>query len=125
MESEDRVGTRRLERHYPAMPTKLHPLIENAIKYGMKTSEMPLQIRVKAKIENEALKIEVSNSGNWVKTTEKTRTDGTGPGLDNINRRLENIFPNKYDIKIEDDDNWVHIIIQINKDAVIQNEKII
>jgi LytS/YehU family sensor histidine kinase len=86
---------------------------------------MPLKIRVNANIVNEALKIEVSNSGNWVKTSEKDRSDGTGTGLENIKRRLDSVFPNKYNIKIEDEDNWVHIIIQINKDAIIQSEKVI
>ena len=112
-------------KSFPVPNFLFHPLIENAIKYGMKTSEMPLKIRVKANIVNEALKIEVSNSGNWVKTTEKDRKDGTGTGLYNIKRRLDNVFPKKYYIKIEDDNNWVQIIIQINKDAVIQNEEII
>jgi len=112
-------------KSFPVPNFLFHPLIENAIKYGMKTSEMPLKIRVKANIVNEALKIEVSNSGNWVKTTEKDRKDGTGTGLYNIKRRLDNVFPKKYNIKIEDDNNWVQINIQINKDAVIQNEEII
>ena len=38
---------------------------------------------------------------------------------------LPYVFPNKYDFRIDEKDNWVCIIIQINKDAVLLNEKIV
>ncbi len=110
---------------YPVPSFLFHPLVENAIKHGMKTSSLPLKIIVKAALVNEALVIEVCNSGKWVKSGDKEDLEGTGTGVENVYRRLESVFPNKYKINIEEKNDWVHIVIQINKDAKIINEKII
>jgi LytS/YehU family sensor histidine kinase len=114
-----------LAYNFPVPNFLFHPLIENAIKYGMKTSSMPLKIYVKAKFVNEALNIEVCNSGKWVKSPEHIQVEGTGTGLVNVTRRLDRIYPNKYHIKFDEKNNWVYVIIQINKDAVIKDEKVI
>jgi len=90
----------------------VHPLVENAVKFGMQTSKMPLQIHLNAKIENDDLVLEVRNSGKWV---EKNSGDnnGTGTGLKNIQERLENAFPNRHSFKIKKTDNSVSVIISI------------
>ena len=109
---------------YPVPNFLFHPLIENSIKYGMKTSQIPLRVHVKANLENEALRIDVSNTGKWI-DAEKDPTDGTGTGLENVYRRLDRVFPNKYNVKIKKENGWVHFSIQINKDARILNEEIV
>ena len=43
----------------------LHPLIENAIKFGMQTSPLPLMIEVMATSTNGSLHLEVVNTGRW------------------------------------------------------------
>ncbi len=51
----------------------LHPLLENAIKYGMQTSAMPLQIALKAERVNGSLRLAVANTGKWI---ERENGDG-------------------------------------------------
>ncbi len=115
-----------LAESYPVLSFLIHPLTENAIKYGMQTSPMPLKIRIKAKITGSVLKIEVSNSGKWVEpANDGTRRLGTGIGLDNVRQRLENAFPDKHRFEILKKENSVHIILEIDKNIRTNNEKAI
>ncbi len=71
-------------------PTALvQPLVENAIKYGIRTSPPPLRLRVRAAVAAGRLQVTVENSGEWLerKPGEEAR-DSTGIGLNNVRRRL-------------------------------------
>ena len=91
-------GRDRLEWHFevtdearltPAPTALVQPLIENAIKYGMRTSPLPLRIRIQAGVENGALHLAVENNGAWVtRQPGETARDSTGIGLENLRRRL-------------------------------------
>lgn len=76
----------------------IHPLVENAVKYGMKTSAMPLQISISSKLEEGKLIIEVYNSGKWIEPDDPNKFElkGTGRGLNNVRQRLQNTFPGRY-----------------------------
>jgi len=54
----------------------IHPLVENAVKYGIETSIKPLKIGIKSKIFDNNLIIEVSNSGS-LNTKKKNNIDST------------------------------------------------
>jgi len=72
----------------------LHPLVENALKYGLQTSHVPLKILIKATVSNGILAIEIFNSGKWMKPSQIGRKNRIiiGSGLDNVRQRLENAF---------------------------------
>ena len=79
------------EARLASVPTALvQPLIENAIKYGLRTSPPPLKLRIAARVEAGEVILVVENSGTWVTRApgEKVR-DSTGIGLGNLRRRLE------------------------------------
>jgi len=107
-----------LAEDFPVLSFLLHPLIENAIKYGMKTSPMPLKIRIKAKVKNSTLKIEICNSGSWLEpSTDKNESKtGTGTGLENVRQRLENAFPDNFSFDIIEKDGNVCIKLEINNE---------
>lgn len=90
----------------------IHPLVENAIKYGMRTSRMPLRVRVEVMRNSDEIAIRVSNTGRLF--DEKgvhgsgKMPDGTGTGLKNISERLELVFPKRHSFRIFEDDGWVH-----------------
>lgn len=94
-----------LAEEYPIPSFLIHPLVENAIKYGMKTSEMPLKIWINASVENKWLIIQIINSGKFIKQNKDEGHIGTGNGLLNIKNRLEYSYPykNKFEIKEQDD----------------------
>jgi len=102
---------------YPVLSFLVQPLVENAIKYGMKTSDMPLQIWIRARLEKEHLFIEVQNTGKWIEPSkEKSNEEGTGTGLDNIRQRLDNTYPNNYQLDLSEKNKTVLAVLKINRD---------
>lgn len=71
-------------------PTALvQPLVENAIKYGLRSSPRPLRLRIQAAVREGLLHVAVENSGEWFQRLpgEEAR-DSTGIGLNNVRRRV-------------------------------------
>lgn len=101
---------------FPVISFLIHPLAENAIKYGMRTSSMPLKIQIQAKVSQNALKLDVCNSGRWLEPANgKNSEDGTGTGLENVKQRLENAFPQHHRFQVRKTDDQVHILMEIYK----------
>lgn len=107
---------------YSVLSFLIHPLVENAVKFGMQTSPMPLKINVNARVENDALKLEVNNSGKWI-DFDGSKENGTGTGLKNIRQRLENAFPDNHNFEIIKGKNMVRILLEIYKNQNFENEK--
>jgi hypothetical protein len=95
----------------------IHPVIENAIKYGMKTSETPLKLLIRATVEKGMLLIRICNSGHWIgrEQHDQESGNGTGTGLENVRRRLENAYPERHLFRIEKEENRVCIVIGIHE----------
>lgn len=75
-----------LEAKLPAMI--MQPLVENAVKHGVYEMTEDVNIKLKASIKNNSLRIEVSNSYDAGHKAAK----GTGTGLSNIARRLQLLY---------------------------------
>ncbi len=97
---------------YPVIPFLVHPLVENAVKYGMKTSRMPLRIRVSAMTEDDRLSIEVYNTGRWIVPGSGIGS-GTGTGLSNVRQRLQALFPGCHGFRIDPESEGVRIRIDL------------
>ncbi|MBD3376199.1 hypothetical protein GF406_14275 [candidate division KSB1 bacterium] len=93
----------------------LHPLVENAVKYGMQTSRMPLIIQLYSKMTGQNdLVIDVINSGSWVPPQDGLNPASTGTGLENVRQRLENVYTDNHKLEIvtsEKDRVFVRIVI--------------
>ncbi|HAN18216.1 MAG: hypothetical protein A2X13_07470 [Bacteroidetes bacterium GWC2_33_15] len=96
----------------------LHPLIENAIKHGMKTSKMPLKILLQSYIHTNEFNLTICNSGKWIESVENH--DGTGTGLQNVEKRLKNAYKYGYQMTINKEENIVCIQIKIRQDIYDQ-----
>jgi two-component system LytT family sensor kinase len=83
----------------------LQPFVENAIKFGMLTSEMPLNISLSSRLEGDDLLLKVSNTGTWIKSsehhTEDSEYNGTGNGIQNAVKRLDIAYPGRYQLLFE------------------------
>lgn len=91
----------------------VHPLVENAVKYGLETSERPLRVRVRARREGGRLEVEVSNSGRWL--TDGARNGaGTGTGLHNLRARLAHLYPGRHALEIGEADGMVRARLSID-----------
>jgi LytS/YehU family sensor histidine kinase len=91
------------------------PLVENAIKHGRRTSPMPLRIQIDARIEADALLIDVKNTGRWVEGDASAEPSaGTGTGLRNLRERLAAHYPGRHRFDVYEEGGWVHARIRID-----------
>jgi two-component system, LytTR family, sensor kinase len=99
------------------VPTLLiHPLVENALKYGMQTSALPLEIAITARGGGGSLLLEVANTGAWVdRSSNGPQTNGKGAsiGLENIRQRLGQAFPQGHHFDVFEQDGRVRAVVQI------------
>lgn len=81
------------------IPTMLlQPLIENAIRYGMRTSPSPLRVNISAVAVPDGLTIKVRNSGTWYHWV--NRRNRPHVGLNNLRERLRLMFPQQHKLTI-------------------------
>ncbi len=103
-----------IAENFPVLSFLIHPIIENAIKYGMQTSQKPLKIKVDADVIDNKFILRICNSGNWIERNNSLyNSNGTGTGLENVKRRLENGFPKKHNFFIDKNENSVLVNIEI------------
>ena len=104
-----------LAEEYPVPGFIINPLVENAVKYGMKTSDTPLTINISASVNRKRLLVEVSNTGSWLDQTGNLGTNGTGTGLENIKRRLEYSYPGNHKFTIVKEKDFVKVSFEITR----------
>lgn len=96
----------------------LHPLVENAIKYGMETAPLPLTVEINSFINDGKLFIEIINDGIWIEegSEKKTELQGTNTGIKNVKQILKNTFDEKqsFDIIKKNDQVIVRVAIKLN-----------
>ncbi len=111
--------------NYPVLSFLVHPLVENAVKYGMKTSPMPLRIGVKANVKGSTLNLEVWNTGRWIapQPNNEKNVISDGSGLDNMQNRLTNAYGGNHRFEVKENDGKVHIVIEIKTKSGIRNGK--
>jgi len=95
----------------------VQPLVENAMKYGWKTSPTPLRLVLAGEIlpDSGALVVSVWNTGRWLEF-DSTRSHGIG--LSNLRRRLELLFGPGARLSHEASDGWVRMQVLIPADII-------
>ncbi len=95
----------------------LHPLAENAVKHGMKSSPLPLKIRVMAKVEGGKLCIDLCNSGKWFEPalTGPVSSSDIPTGLEYVRERLKSTYQNEYSVEIKENGGCVHVCLEISR----------
>lgn len=107
-------NTNHLDKNIMVPSFVLQPLIENAIKYGMRTSTKPLKVEITGAITNSELALFVINTGKWVENgKDVSQGVSLGLGLNNVRRRLSQLYPNYKSFEITTSDNQVCITIKI------------
>jgi len=90
----------------------MQPLVENALKYGRKTSSTPLRIQLRVRLSNEhTIRIEVANTGQWLKDEKLNQVSGVG--LENLEKRLKLLYPGTYGLRHLEENGWVTVQIDI------------
>jgi two-component system LytT family sensor kinase len=92
----------------------LHPLVDNAVRYGMQTSSMPLCLCIRACVSNGTLRLEVANTGYWLNQDgENYLREGNGLGLHLLCEQLKQSFGDKCRSICFAEDDWVTQRIEI------------
>lgn len=96
---------------YSIPPMLLIPFIENAFKHGLSAISDPV-IEVELHTSGSMLYFRVANKFN--KNTEEIKDKTSGIGLQNVKRRLNLLYGNRYSLLINDIDNWFTVSLQLN-----------
>jgi hypothetical protein len=94
----------------------LQTLVENAVKYGLKTHHGVVLIKVSVRKEDEVFTVSVSNTGTLWRNNDgddEEKSLGTGTGLSNLKARLEIMYSGKAGLTISEENNRVDATIKI------------
>lgn len=98
-------------------PMLFLPFVENAFKYGVSTRELsPISILLEIHNNNgrsDNIYFRIKNSKHL--TSNPKSVDKTGIGINNTRRRLDLLYPNRYNLRIEDEatSHTVHLNIDL------------
>ena len=87
----------------------LQPLLENALKHGISLIEGKGEINLKIELSENHLNITLGNTYD----PNTSALDSTGIGLKNVQKRLETLFPDKFNMTTDSNSNWFEVIISI------------
>lgn len=95
-------------------PMLIQPLLENALNYGAKTSDLPLRVEVSAKVTEGVLEVIVSNTGRWI-SPDHSRSPSTG--IRSLRKRLMLICSEHATVDLVLEPNlqrgWVRVVVRI------------
>jgi two-component system, LytTR family, sensor kinase len=102
-------------RSLPVPVVIIQPLVENAVKHGLKSSPLPLRIRVHVTSAPEGgADVEVANTGRWIEPpAERPRGDASGAGLELVRRRLELLYAGTHGFHIDAKEHEVAIRLRL------------
>jgi signal transduction histidine kinase len=89
-------------------PLLVHALVENAVKHGMRTSAMPLEVTLSATCDDAALRIEVRNTG-------RLEPGRSGVGLRNVAERLDALYPGRHRFAVVEEAGTVRATVEIRR----------
>jgi len=91
----------------------IQTLVENAIKYGSKTSSDLLSLYIDVTGSENGIDVYIKNSGH-IYTSNENSEYGTSKGINNLKNRLNHLYPNENTFNLYEKDNYViaHIFLK-------------
>ncbi|MGZ2368325.1 sensor histidine kinase [Ancylomarina sp. YFZ004] len=96
-------------------PLLFIPLIENAFKHGISSDVEHTDIRINLLIDDN--KIELNTENPYDETRIDDENNHKGLGLENVSKRLELLYPNKYKLDINQNGHYfkTHLMLEISQ----------
>ncbi|MHA6249348.1 sensor histidine kinase [Pontibacter sp. CAU 1760] len=85
-------------------PMILLPFVENAFKHGVSTETKNAWVRIDVKVTEAQLVLLVENCKCGDRASKSTRDMASGIGLKNLQRRLELLYEDRYNLEVEDEE---------------------
>ena len=114
-EIEIRVNIQEPEQERYLAPMLLNPFVENAFKHGISLRQ-PSWIYITLTLDTTKLYFKVHNSLHPKVGTDPEKNNHSGIGLDNVRKRLDLLYTNRYslDIQATERDYFVSLILEIS-----------
>jgi LytS/YehU family sensor histidine kinase len=94
-------------------PLLLMTFVENVFKYGISAHE-PSPITVEISADDKSITLYCRNKI----FPQRTSTERKGIGIENTKQRLKHLYPEKYDLKIEQDEGYYKVTLTISEKRV-------
>jgi two-component system LytT family sensor kinase len=94
-------------------PFIIMPFVENAFKHVSQFNNANNWIRVNSHFDDQQLQIEISNSVSKDQTSNEA-VSYKGIGLKNVRRRLDLLYPDKYELNIKHESEQFHVYLRLN-----------
>lgn len=97
----------------PIPPFLVQSLVENAVKHGRAAGPAPLRVRLATYCEDDALCVEVANTGRLAPSPARNGHDGIG--LKNLRERLRRLYPDRHSFALREEDGWVRAEVVLQR----------
>ncbi|MBD2754221.1 sensor histidine kinase [Spirosoma validum] len=94
-------------------PMLLIVFIENAFKHSKNTTDHKIAIDITLKLWGNSILFSVKNSYTTLEDKRNTLEKSSGLGLANVQKRLDLLYPNAYDLAIQDADGFYSVQLQL------------
>ncbi|MEO5581607.1 MAG: histidine kinase [Saprospiraceae bacterium] len=94
-------------------PMLLIVFVENAFKHSKNTSHPKIHIYIGLKIWANSILFSIKNTHKNGANANSNFPEIGGLGLDNVKKRLELLYPNAYDLNIEEDDDFYEVMLRV------------
>jgi LytS/YehU family sensor histidine kinase len=103
-----------ISEDFKIAPLILLPFVENAFKHGVSKSTGIAFVEIKIKIDNKILTFNIFNSKN--PGTNSNDNYSKGIGLSNVRKRLELMYPDQFELIINDENEHfsINLLLQLN-----------
>lgn len=94
-------------------PMLLIIFIENAFKHSKNTIEKEVFIDITLKTWSDSILFSVKNSHNGIANDDNELRTDNGLGLVNVRKRLQLLYADEYDLKVEDKEGFYNVLLQL------------
>jgi LytS/YehU family sensor histidine kinase len=102
-----------VETNIRIAPMLLIIFIENAFKHAKDTTELQMFIDLTLKIKEDAIFFASKNSHSTNKSENSITHKNSGFGLSSVTKRLDLLYPNEYDLKIENNELFYYVELKL------------
>lgn len=107
---EIKITSDKVTNHDKIAPLLLLPVVENATKYSQRTDGGTAVIEVEMKVIDNYIYFSIKNTKGKI---DQIKSPDSGVGLDNLTRRLELIYPDDHEYKIEETEESYKSILKV------------
>jgi LytS/YehU family sensor histidine kinase len=86
-------------------------MVENAVKHGIAKRAQGGTIRIRASRLNTMLTLSIFNDGPSLTTD--WETTGSGIGISNVRTRLQSLYGDSFDLRLQNQDNGVEVSVSV------------